>query len=94
MGTGNLIPVYSGNTAFLGHANTVDSETKEIAVANFYRQALPVADEMEFLASRGIDYVMYGPEERDIAGGVELPTLYPALTKVYENGFYQIYRVN
>lgn len=94
MGTGNLIPVYSGNTAFLGHANTVDSETKEIAVANFYRQTLPLAEEMDFLKTRGIGYIIFGPEERDIAGGVELSSLYPALSKTFENGFVQIFKVN
>ncbi|MCX8009216.1 MAG: hypothetical protein N3A54_05995, partial [Patescibacteria group bacterium] len=42
--TGNLIPVYSGNYTYVGHANTVNAEMKEIVVANFFGRKRPAEE--------------------------------------------------
>lgn len=91
--TGNYMPVYSGNTAYIGHANTVKLEIKEAEIGNFYRRHLSLEEEMAFLKSTQAAYVFYGPEEYEISGGVEdLNTLYPELTQVYQNTMVKIYK--
>lgn len=91
--TGNYMPVYSGNTAYIGHANTVKLEIKEAEIGNFYRRHLPLEEEMEFLNNSRASYVFYGPEEFEISGGVEdLRTLYPALVQVYQSPMVRIYK--
>lgn len=91
--TGNYMPVYSGNTAYIGHANTVKLEIKEAEIGNFYRRHLPLEEEMEFLKSSRASYVFYGPEEFEISGGVEdLRALYPALVQVYQSPMVRIYK--
>ncbi|MBI5613639.1 hypothetical protein HY947_01835 [Candidatus Gottesmanbacteria bacterium] len=92
--TGNYIPVYAGNTAYLGHANTVKAEEKEAAMYNFYQNHLGREAEMNFLKSEGISYVFYGPEEREIAHYTpELTTYYPELIEVYRSEQVRIYKV-
>ncbi len=91
--TGNYIPVYSGNTVFVGHANTVDLEDKMAAVGNFYVRHLPLNEELAWLKSINVSYIFYGPEEQEIAGGLpDLRTLYPMLTQVFENKTVRIYK--
>jgi hypothetical protein len=91
--TGNYMPVYSGNTAYIGHANTVKLEIKEAEIGNFYTRRLSLEEEMAFLKVSGASYVFYGPEEYEISGGVEdLKTLYPDLTQVYQNTMVRIYK--
>jgi len=93
MATGNYIPVYSGNTAYIGHANTVNLEIKTAAMENFYNRRLPEVDEMAWIKSQNISYIFYGYEERDINSGVEdLRTLYPELEQVYETKTIRIYK--
>ena len=92
--TGNYIPVYSGNTAFVGHANTVQLEIKTAAMENFYHRRLSLPEEMNWLKDQRIAYILYGPEEAEIAGGIaDLNALYPALEKVFENKLVKIYKV-
>jgi hypothetical protein len=94
MTTGNYTPVYAGNTAFVGHANTVKLEEKLAAVDNFYKKHLTLSEEMAWLREVNISYIFYGPEESDLSGGVEdLKTLYPDLTEVYKNAMVRIYKV-
>lgn len=91
--TGNYMPVYSGNTAYIGHANTVQLEIKEAEMGNFYTRHLSLEEEMEFLKNSGASYVFYGPEEFEVSGGVEdLRTLYPALAQVYQSPMVRIYK--
>ncbi len=93
MTTGNYTPVYAGNTAYVGHANTVHLEEKLAIVGNFYTRHLSIEEEMTWLKAN-INYVFYGPEELDISGGVEnLRDLYPDLTEVYKNPTVRIYKV-
>lgn len=90
MTTGNSIPVYSGNTAYVGHANTVHLEEKLIATENFYRGTLPAT----WLKEQHISFVFYGFEEREISGGTaDLRKVYPDLIQVYESPNVRIYSV-
>jgi hypothetical protein len=91
--TGNYIPVYSGNTAFVGHANTVQSEIKIAAMDNFYHRRLSLAEEMDWLALQRIGYILYGPEEQEMAQVADLKTLYPDLVEVYKNATVRVYKV-
>lgn len=91
--TGNYIPVYAGNTAYLGHANTVGGEEKFAVMNNFYVQRLTRETELSYLKTTGISYVFFGPEEREISGRDSLSELYPELTEVYSNPTVKIYRV-
>ena len=89
MTTGNYIPVYAGNTAYVGHANTVGLEEKLIAMENVYRGKATIA----WLKQQNISYVFYGFEEREINGGAaDLRSLYPQLTQVYESANVRIYK--
>lgn len=93
--TSNYIPVYSGNTTFIGHANTVELETKLAATRNFYRNILGAEEEQAWIAQQEIDYIMYGPEEKENNGWQieDLRDVYPLLELVYENPTMKIYRL-
>ena len=92
--TGNYIPVYAGNTAYIGHANTVKAEEKEAAMYTFFQNHLCREHEMNWIKSEGVSYVFYGPEEREIANYIpELLTYYPDLEEVYKSEQVRIYRV-
>lgn len=91
--TSNYIPVYSGNTTFVGHANTVNLEIKSAAVTNFFVQRLSIQEELAWLRQQGISYILYGPEEMEMNGGkTDLNELYPMLEEVYQNTFFRIYK--
>lgn len=91
--TSNYIPVYSGNTTFIGHANTVNLEIKQAAVTNFYVRRLPIQEELAWIKQQGIGYIVYGPEEMEMNGGItDLKELYPSLEQVYENTYFRIYK--
>jgi len=90
MTTGNSIPVYAGNTAYVGHANTVRLEEKLAATESFYRGQMSLS----WLNEQNIAYVFYGFEEQDINGGVsDLRDFYPDLEQVYESTSVRIYKV-
>ncbi len=92
--TGNYIPVYAGNTAYVGHANTVNLEIKLAEVGNFYRKHLPIDEELNWLNRTNASYVFYGPEEKEGNGWKEdLREFYPSLVLVYENQSVKIYKV-
>jgi hypothetical protein len=99
MTTGNYIPVYAGNTAYVGHANTVDLENKLMQVEFFYtRYNQKIAPEVGFnwLKEQNISYVFYGFEEQAFNEGKisDLRTLYPMLEQTYESANVKIYKVN
>lgn len=92
--TSNYIPVYSGNTTFVGHANTVDHEIKLAATHNFYRKQFNNEIELGWIREKGIDFIIYGPEEKEHSGWIDdLREFYPQLEQVYENDYFKIYRL-
>ena len=69
-------------------------EIKTAAMENFYHRRLSLPEEMNWLKDQRIAYILYGPEEAEIAGGIaDLNALYPALEKVFENKLVKIYKV-
>ncbi len=94
LATGNLIPVYAGNYAYIGHANTVKVEEKGIIVANFFGRKRPANEFPPVFRENRIQYVLFGPEEREMAYGADdLRVFYPFLTEVYRNDMAVVYRV-
>lgn len=93
--TGNLIPVYAGNYTYVGHANTVNAEIKAIVVANFFGRKRPSDEFLPIFKENNIQYVLYGPEEAELAYGAnDLRQFYPYLTEVYKNNMAIIYKIN
>jgi hypothetical protein len=82
---GNYIPVYSGNTVYIGHANTVNTEQKEPVVTEFFAGQMTPAQAKDFLTSNNLHYIFFGPQEMDDGGISDLSTVYPFLTQIYSN---------
>lgn len=88
---GGRIPAATGRRTVMGHwAETLDLEKKRIATEAFFDDASP-ARRKELLTNYGVDYVFYGPREREM-GGFE-PAEANYLTLVFERGDVQLYRV-
>jgi hypothetical protein len=83
---GNYIPVYSGNTVYVGHDNTVSPDEKKMYVRAFFGGVMPPSDAQKWLAQEKLNYIFFGPQEREDAGGKNLDEFFPFLTKIYENG--------
>jgi hypothetical protein len=62
---GLWIPAHTGRRVIYGHPyETVDAEAEEEAVLDFFTGKMDATKENEFLSSRGVDYVFYGPHEQ------------------------------
>jgi len=95
MTTGNYVPVYAGNTAFVGHANTVKLEEKLLSAQQFYRGGITPEEARIWLKDAGIAYVFYGFEEREWGANVpDLKVWYPFLELVNESPNVKIYKVS
>jgi hypothetical protein len=93
MTTGNHIPVYAGNTAYVGHANTVRLEEKLLVMERFYRGQMSVLEAHQWLKDTSISYVIFGFEERQFQTAADLRTVYPMLEQVYESPNIRLYSV-
>lgn len=91
---GNYIPVYAGNTVYVGHANTVQAEAKEALVKRFFAGTIPPADARLWLLRDNIHVVFFGPQEKEDGGVIELSRVYPFLEAVYRNTYVTVYRAN
>ncbi len=91
--SGNYLPVYSGNTVYIGHAGTVNLEEKERQVQAFFSATMSQSAAREWLARRGLRYILFGPEEREIGGVSELRQAYPFLAELYAGPYFTVYRV-
>lgn len=90
---GNYLPVYSGNTVYIGHANTVRAEEKEVVVKRFFSGQMKADEAKTWLAQNNLQYVFFGPQEKEDGGVVELHKVYPFIQEVYSNSFVKIYNV-
>jgi hypothetical protein len=92
---GNLIPAFTSLRVYVGHGpETLDAANKEALVARFYRDELTADERRMLFDTMGIRYVFYGTAERELAGADnEQPAWQDGLTLVYEQGGYQIYRI-
>jgi hypothetical protein len=87
--TGLLIPAHTGRHVLYGHPyETVNAQPEELAVSQFFTHE-DAAQAAEFMQRRGVDYVFYGPRERQLG---ELPELEP-LQLVYSMSGVEIYQV-
>jgi len=87
---GLWIPAHTGRRVIYGHLfETVNAEAEEEVVLNFFTGEMDIAEELEFLSSRGVDYVFYGSREQtlgdlDVIGN---------LTSVFDSGEVTLYVV-
>ncbi|MCX6791717.1 MAG: hypothetical protein NT149_01620 [Candidatus Gottesmanbacteria bacterium] len=88
---GNYIPVYSGNTVYVGQANTVNTEQKELIVKDFFAGNMSPGQAMEFLKVNNLHYIFFGPQEEADGGLLNLPNTYPFLTEIYHAGLFRVY---
>jgi hypothetical protein len=88
---GNYIPVYSGNTVYVGHANTVNTEQKEGFVKDFFAGNMSPAQAKEFLTANTLHYIFFGPQEAADVGISDLTKTYPFLTEIYRNAYVKVY---
>lgn len=88
---GNYIPVYSGNTVYVGHDNAVNAEEKKEHVRAFFSGQMDPAQASVWLAANRIRAVYFGPQEKDDGGMQDLSTIYPFLSVVYANSYVTIY---
>jgi hypothetical protein len=66
---GQYVPALSGNTAFLAHwAQTISFYDKQERVARFFDPTVPDRERIDTVTAFGVDYVLYGPAERDLGG--------------------------
>jgi hypothetical protein len=64
--TGNYLPARVGARAFVGHGpESADVERKRALVTRFARRATDDAWRQRLLSEYGVDYVFWGPKERD-----------------------------
>ena len=89
---GNYIPVYSGRIVYIGHDNTVFYEEKVDLARYFYSGRMNNEQARQWFTNSRISYVVFGPQEREQGLG-DLQERYPFLIRLYENSFFQIFRV-
>lgn len=98
MTAGNYIPVYSGNSVYIGHDNTVHLEVKKEVVKRFFSGLSKPEDARSFLQKNNISAIFYGPQEKEnLPAGRQagdLSKAYPFLKQVYKNNFIFIYEIN
>ncbi|MBU1472928.1 hypothetical protein KKB64_04035 [Patescibacteria group bacterium] len=90
---GNYIPVYSGHTVYVGHANTVRAEEKGLLVRKFFAGRMSVNDAQAWLAKERISIVYFGPQEKEDGGIGDLKRVYPFLVAAFTNPHVTVYRV-
>lgn len=88
---GNYIPVYSGNTVYVGQANTVRAEQKEYIVQLFYSGQMTESAAQAFLAANNMHYVFFGPQEMGDGTLTDLSKTYPFLHEAYANPQFHVY---
>jgi len=89
---GNYIPVYSGRIVYIGHDNTVFYEEKVDLARYFYSGRMNNEQARQWFTNSRISYVVFGPQEREQGLG-DLQGRYPFLLRLYENSFFQVFRV-
>ncbi len=78
--SGLLIPAYSRARVIYGHPfETPQAEARRLEVAQFYSELTSIAAE-DFLDSKGVKYVFYGPRERALGPLPTLPGWKPAFS--------------
>ena len=90
--TGNALPAWAPVFVVLGHpAETLDYQETSKRVQDFYQGGLDHGEMARMLEAFSVDYVFWGPSERELAEGFVIE--HPCLKKTYGDR-YQIFRVN
>jgi hypothetical protein len=90
--TGTYLPVRAMTRVFLGHGlETVDADAKEQLVARFFEATTDDAWRWELLAQHSVDYVFWGPVERELGTFDPREALY--LQQVYESSGHVVFEV-
>ncbi|EKD23506.1 MAG: hypothetical protein ACD_81C00233G0002, partial [uncultured bacterium] len=89
---GNYMPVYSGNTVYIGHDNTVNFEEKKETVKQFFSGKMKVEQAKNWMQENNLKVIFFGPQEREDGGVKELEKVYPFLTPVYRNTYVTVLR--
>jgi hypothetical protein len=90
--TGNYLPARVGARAFVGHGpESVQAAQKKVLAAQFFDAATHRTWRQQLLAEYGIDYVFWGPTERDLGSFVPQGADY--LQRIYEQDGYLLFEV-
>ena len=82
---GSFIPAYTGMRVIYGHPfETVNAPAEEQAVQAFFRGDLTQASQANFLASRGVDMIFYGPREEEMVISPLSP--FSGFVQVFQSG--------
>jgi hypothetical protein len=85
---GLFIPTYTQDCVFAGHPfETLNQETNEIIVTAMYHGVYSTFAANEYLASKGVDYIFFGPRERVLGS----PDFLQSLPVAYSNNEVIIY---
>ena len=90
--TANALPAWAPLRVVIGHGpESINFETLDPQVRAFFQRELGAAEEFHWLDSLGIDYVLWGPMERQLGGGRPLES--PHLIRVFKAEDYIVFRV-
>ena len=80
--TGMFIPAHTGRRVIYGHPyETVNAEAEKQAVILFFQEAKTNQPFIQaFLSDREVDYVFYGPRERQLGSLFEMDSLIPVFS--------------
>ncbi len=79
---GLFVPTYTEDCVFAGHPfETLNQETNELIVTAVYQGVYSASATNDFLESKGVDYVFFGPRERVLGS----PDFLQDLTVAYSN---------
>jgi uncharacterized membrane protein len=91
--TGNALPAWTPVRVVVGHGpESSNLETLLPQVSAFFGEAMTDRERIEFIDDMDIEYVWYGPNEREL--GSWDPTESDLLIRVYGKGDYEIYQTN
>jgi len=86
--TGLFIPAYTGRRVLYGHPfETVNATEEEKGLDAIFAGKASITELESFVVSRNVDYIFYGPRERDLG---PIPSL-PDSELVYHQGLVMIY---
>jgi hypothetical protein len=89
---GNIIPARIGRRVVWGHWDeTAFYDGKKADVSLFFDEATPDAERQSILRRYGVDYVFYGPAERELGSFRPMAASY--LRAVFEAGGVSVYQV-
>jgi hypothetical protein len=87
--TGLFIPTYTEDCVFYGHPfETLNQEANEQLVTNMFKGVFGTPQAKAYLSSKGVDYIFYGPRERELGA----PEFLSDLVVIYSNNDVVIYQ--